>query len=151
MNVYDEYLKKEGLKIPHEGDVEGTVAAEMRNDAIERIFYGKTATAATADEEADWYGMLLKAEEIREKSEEEAQWYREFASGLLIIESVISFSVLYVWTVPEHSEAIARLLNYANALILLLFSVIAFMRVKKNKVETPDGDSIKKEERRTRK
>ena len=77
MNVYDEYLKKEGLKIPHEGDVEGTVAAEMRNDAIERIFYGKTATAATADEEADWYGMLLKAEEIREKSEEEAQWYHD--------------------------------------------------------------------------
>ena len=141
------YLKKEGLKIPHEGDVEGTVAAEMRNDAIERIFYGKTAAA---DEEADWYGMLLKAEEITERSEEEAQWYREFASGLLIIESVISFSVLYVWAAP-HSAAIARLLNYANALILLLFSVIAFMRVKKNKVETPDGDSIKKEERRTRK
>ena len=148
MNVYDEYLKKEGLKIPHEGDVEGTVAAEMRNDAIERIFYGK---AAAPPEDADWYGMLLKAEEITERSEEEAQWYREFASGLLIIESVISFSVLYVWTVPEHSEAIARLLNYANALILLLFSVIAFMRVKKNEIETPDGDSIKKEERRTRK
>ena len=149
MNVYDEYLKKEGLKIPHEGDVEGTVAAEMRNDAIESIFYGKTAAAPVV--EADWYGMLLKAEEITERSEEEAQWYREFASGLLIIESVISFSVLYVWTVPEHSEAIARLLNYANALILLLFSVIAFMRVKKNEIETPDGDSIKKEERRTRK